>query len=626
MGQILNRIQKANDIKKIPARLYPVLAQEIRDFLIENVSRTGGHLASNLGVVELTMALHLCLHLPEDKIVYDVGHQAYVHKLLTGRQEGFATLRKSGGMCGFPKRKESEYDCFGTGHSSTSLAAAMGLAAARDIKKTKETIVAVIGDGALTGGMAFEALNNLARFRKEKKNIIVILNDNKMSIAENVGGMSRYLNDIRSRKSYGEFKDNVEQAIKNIPGVGDSMIRTIRRSKDSIKQLLIPGMLFENMGITYLGPVDGHDIFSVMQAVNRAKVMDGPILIHVLTKKGKGYPIAENNPERFHGIEPFDIKTGRPLKKKTAESYTDVFSRTLLAIAKENDRVTAITAAMPSGTGLNTFKKTYPERFFDVGIAEEYAVTFAAGMAASGMKPVVAIYSSFLQRAYDQILHDVCIQKLPVFFCVDRAGLVGADGETHQGLFDISYLSSIPNLMLMAPKNKYEMEDMMSFAIGYDGPVALRYPRGEASEIFAEYRAPVEAGKSEIIQDGEEVVLLSVGNMMDEAAKAAELLRTQGICPGLVNVRFLRPLDEEMLHALAAKYPVFVTLEENVLSGGYGEAVSAFLHREGYANRLLSFGIPDCFVEHGSVEWQRKQMGIDAASIAGRILEKVREL
>ena len=343
MGQILNRIQKANDIKKIPARLYPVLAQEIRDFLIENVSRTGGHLASNLGVVELTMALHLCLHLPEDKIVYDVGHQAYVHKLLTGRQEGFATLRKSGGMCGFPKRKESEYDCFGTGHSSTSLAAAMGLAAARDIKKTKETIVAVIGDGALTGGMAFEALNNLARFRKEKKNIIVILNDNKMSIAENVGGMSRYLNDIRSRKSYGEFKDNVEQAIKNIPGVGDSMIRTIRRSKDSIKQLLIPGMLFENMGITYLGPVDGHDIFSVMQAVNRAKVMDGPILIHVLTKKGKGYPIAENNPERFHGIEPFDIKTGRPLKKKTAESYTDVFSRTLLAIAKENDRVTAIT-------------------------------------------------------------------------------------------------------------------------------------------------------------------------------------------------------------------------------------------------------------------------------------------
>lgn len=626
MGQILNRIQKANDIKKIPARLYPVLAQEIRDFLIENVSRTGGHLASNLGAVELTMALHLCLHLPEDKIIYDVGHQSYVHKLLTGRRDGFATLRKSGGMCGFPKRKESEYDCFGTGHSSTSIAAAMGFAVARDLKKTKETIVAVIGDGALSGGMAYEALNNLALFRKEKKNIIIILNDNKMSISENVGGMSRYLNDIRSRKSYGEFKDNVEQAIKNIPGVGDSMVRTIKRSKDSIKQLFIPGMLFENMRITYYGPVDGHDIFAMIHAINRARNMEGPILIHVMTKKGKGYPIAENNPEKFHGIEPFDVKTGKPLKKKTADSCTDVFSKTLLEIAKEKENVVAITAAMPSGTGLAAFKKVCPERFFDVGIAEEYAVTFAAGMAASGMKPVVAVYSSFLQRAYDQILHDVCIQKLPVFFCVDRSGLVGADGETHQGIFDISYLSHIPNLVLMAPKNKYEMEDMMHFAIDYDGPAAMRYPRGEAFAGLKNFRPPVELGRSESIYKGKTVVILSVGNMMEEVLKTVDLLKEQGMQPGLVNVRFIRPMDEEMLHDLAERYPLLVTAEENVLSGGFGEAVSAFLHRNDYQNHLLTFGIPDCFVEHGSVEWQRQQMGIDAASMAARIMEKVSEL
>ncbi len=623
MGQILNRIQKANDIKKIPARLYPALAQEIRDFLIGHVSRTGGHLASNLGVVELTMALHLCLHLPEDKIIYDVGHQSYVHKILTGRREEFDTLRQSGGLCGFPKRKESEYDCFGTGHSSTSIAAAMGFAAARDLKKTKETIVAVIGDGAMTGGLAFEALNNLAMFRKQRKNMIVILNDNNMSISENVGGMNRYLNDIRSRRSYGEFKDNVEQAIKNIPGVGDSMVRTIRRSKDSLKQLLIPGMLFENMGITYYGPVDGHDISAIMQAVNRAKYMDGPILIHVLTKKGKGYPIAENNPERFHGIDPFDVKTGRPLKQKTAESYTDVFARAITEIARENPAVTAITAAMPSGTGLDLFKKVCPERFFDVGIAEEYAVTFAAGMAAAGMRPVVAVYSSFLQRAYDQILHDVCIQRLPVFFCVDRAGLVGADGETHQGIFDISYLTSIPNLTVMAPKNRYEMEDMMRFALEYDGPVAMRYPRGAAYEGMKEYRAPVEPGRSEKITDGEEVVILSVGNMMEEAEVAVRLLREAGKTPGLVNVRFLRPVDEDMLHELAGRYRLFVTLEENQLSGGFGPAVSAFLHRNGYDTSLLSFGIPDCFVEHGSVDWQRKCTGIDGASVARRILERM---
>ncbi|MCD8021328.1 MAG: 1-deoxy-D-xylulose-5-phosphate synthase [Clostridiales bacterium] len=625
MSQLLDRIQKPNDIKRIPARCYPLLAQEIRDFLLEHVSETGGHLASNLGAVELTMALHICLHLPKDKIVYDVGHQAYVHKILTGRKKDFPTLRRQDGLCGFPKRKESECDTFGTGHASTSIAAAMGLAAARDLRHTSETIVAVIGDGALSGGLAYEALNNLSLFRKEKKNIIIILNDNKMSIAENVGGMSRYLNDIRSRKSYGEFKENVETTLRNIPGVGNSMANTLKRSKDSIKQLFVPGMLFENMDITYYGPVDGHNIYDLIQAINRAKYMDGPILIHILTKKGKGYPIAENNPELFHGIAPFDIKTGKLRTPKTAESYTDVFSRTIMDIAGKDEKVVAITAAMPSGTGLNAFKKEYPQRFFDVGIAEEYAVTFAAGMAASGMKPVVAIYSSFLQRAYDQVLHDVCIQKLPVFFCIDRAGLVGADGETHQGLFDLSYLSHIPNMVLMAPKNKYEMEDMMYFALNHDGPIAMRYPRGTAYAGMEDHRQPIELGRSEMICEGEEVVLLSVGNIMEECVGALELLKEQNVRAGLVNVRFIRPIDREMLHGLAGKYRLIVTVEENVLSGGFGSAVSMFLHENEYDNTLLTLGIPDCFVEHGSVAWQRNMAGIDAASIAGSIMKKVRK-
>lgn len=623
MGRLLDKIQKPNDIKKIPAKLYPVLAQEIRDFLLDNVSKTGGHLASNLGAVELTMALHLCLHLPEDKIIYDVGHQTYVHKLLTGRKDDFSTLRQSGGLCGFPKRKESPCDCFGTGHSSTSISAAVGFAIARDLKQTKETVVAVIGDGAFSGGMAYEALNNLAMFRKEKKNMIIILNDNKMSISENVGGMSRYLNDLRSRKSYGEFKENVENALNNIPGVGHSVAKTLKKSKDSIKQLFVQGMFFENMGITYYGPVDGHDIYSLIQAIDRAKKMEGPILVHVLTRKGKGYSIAENNPEKFHGIDAFDVKTGKVLKLKSAETYTDVFSRTLVKLAEKNKKITAITAAMPSGTGLNAFKKAYPKRFFDVGIAEEFAVTFAAGMAASGMKPVVAIYSSFLQRAYDQILHDVCIQKLPVFFCVDRSGLVGADGETHQGIFDISYLGHIPNLVLLAPKNKEEMERMMAFAVEYPGPIAMRYPRGAAYDGLRHCRQPIALGKSETICTGEQVAILSVGNIMEECEKAVEQLRQQGISPALINVRFISPMDEEMLHEVAQKYSWIVTVEENELTGGFGQKVSAFLHKNDYENHLLSLGIPDCFVEHGSVDGQRQQAGIDAASIVRRILEKV---
>lgn len=623
MGRLLNQIKEPNDIKRISPKLYPILAEEIRDFLLENVSQTGGHLASNLGAVEITMALHICLHFPEDKVVYDVGHQSYVHKILTGRKDEFSSLRQKDGLCGFPKRSESDCDAFGTGHSSTSISAALGMAVARDLEQKQETVVAVIGDGALSGGMAYEALNNLSILRKEKKNMIIILNDNKMSISENVGGMSRYLNDLRSRKSYSEFKENVENALNNIPGVGKSVARTLKKSKDSIKQLFIPGMLFENMGITYYGLVDGHDIYELIHAINRAKQHEGPILIHAITRKGMGYKNAERNPEKFHGIGPFDRETGEVLAEKTKETYTDVFARSLVAIAKDNKKIVAITAAMPSGTGLKAFKKHYPKRFFDVGIAEEHAVTFAAGLAAQGMHPVFAVYSSFLQRGYDQVLHDVCIQKLPVFFCIDRSGLVGADGETHQGIFDISYLSHIPNMVLMAPKNAQEMPEMMKFAVTYDGPAAMKYPRGSVYDGLSEYNAPVELGKSERIYEGQRVVILSVGNIMEECEKAVQILRQNGYDPGLVNVRFIRPMDEKLLHELAKEYSLIVTVEENQLIGGYGQMVSAFLHKNAYQNQLLSLGIADYFVRHATVAQQRKEAGIDADSIAKSIIDRM---
>lgn len=623
MGRLLNQIKEPNDIKKISPKLYPILAEEIRNFLLENVSQTGGHLASNLGAVEITMALHICLHFPEDKVVYDVGHQSYVHKILTGRKDAFSTLRQKDGLCGFPKRSESDCDAFGTGHSSTSISAALGLAVARDLEQKENTVVAVIGDGALSGGMAYEALNNLAILRKEKKNMIIILNDNKMSISENVGGMSRYLNDLRSRKSYSEFKENVESALNNIPGVGKSVARTLKKSKDSIKQLFIPGMLFENMGITYYGLVNGHDIYELIHAINRAKQHEGPILIHAITRKGMGYKNAEKNPEKFHGIGAFNRETGEVLAKKTKKTYTDVFAESLIALAKENKKVVAITAAMPSGTGLKNFKKYYPRRFFDVGIAEEHAVTFAAGLAAQGMHPVFAVYSSFLQRGYDQVLHDVCIQKLPVFFCIDRSGLVGADGETHQGIFDISYLSHIPNMVLMAPKNEKELPLMMQFALSYNGPVAMKYPRGSVYDGLSQYNAPIELGKSESIYEGQDVVILSVGNIMEECEKAVQILREKGCNPGLVNVRFIRPMDEELLAKLAAKYPLIVTVEENELIGGYGQMVSAFLHRNEYKNSLLSLGISDYFVRHATVAEQRQEAGIDADSIAKSIIDRM---
>ena len=619
MGRLLNQIKEPNDIKRISPKLYPVLAEEIRDFLLNNVSQTGGHLASNLGAVEITMALHICLRFPEDKVVYDVGHQSYVHKILTGRKDEFSTLRQKDGLCGFPKRSESECDVFGTGHSSTSISAALGLAVARDLEQKDNTVVAVIGDGALSGGMAYEALNNLSILRKEKKNMIIILNDNKMSISENVGGMSRYLNDLRSRKSYSEFKENVESALNNIPGVGKSVARTLKKSKDSIKQLFIPGMLFENMGITYYGLVNGHDIYELIHVINRAKQHEGPILIHAITRKGMGYKNAEKNPEKFHGIGPFDRESGELLAKKTKKTYTDVFADSLVALAKNNKKIVAITAAMPSGTGLKSFKKYYPKRFFDVGIAEEHAVTFAAGLAAQGMHPVFAVYSSFLQRAYDQMIHDVALQNLPVMFAVDRAGLVGNDGETHQGIFDLSYLSSIPNMVIMSPKHKWELADMVRFGISYDGPIAIRYPRGSACDVCPEFRSPIEYGKSEILYEESDIAIIFVGHMFEEALKVREDLKEKGYDCSLINARFIKPLDAKMLDRLTKKHRLIVTIEENVKSGGFGEHVSEYLMRTGADVRVQILALPDDYVEHGNVDVLRKETGLDVESMTAQI-------
>lgn len=616
---VLEKINQPNDIKSLTDEELKILASEIREFLIEKISVTGGHLASNLGVVELTMALHLALDLPKDKIIWDVGHQSYTHKLLTGRREGFDGLRKYGGMSGFPKRKESECDCFDTGHSSTSISAGLGYALAREITGEDYKVVSVIGDGALTGGMAFEALNNAARL---KSNFIIILNDNNMSISENVGGLSSYLAGFRTADAYLDLKLNVLNSLNKMP-YGEKMVSKIRKTKSGIKQLLIPGMFFEEMGIVYLGPVDGGDLHGIVKLLREASHIDGPVLIHVMTHKGAGYAPAERHPARFHGTEPFDIETGLPKNPRVKANYTDIFSTVMRKLGDRDEKVVAVTAAMTDGTGLKRFHNMFPERFFDVGIAEQHAVTFAAGLAAAGLKPIFAVYSSFLQRAYDQILHDVCIQNLPVVFAIDRAGLVGSDGETHQGIFDISYLSHIPNMVLMAPKNGREMPGMMKFALEYNGPIAMKYPRGSVYEGLSEYNAPVELGKSEVIHEGQDVVILSVGSIMEECEKAVQHLQEKGYNPGLVNVRFIRPMDEDLLRELAAKYPLIVTVEENELIGGYGQMVSAFLHKNKYHNDLLSLGISDYFVRHATVAQQREQAGIDADSIVKSIIDRM---
>lgn len=617
----LEQINQPNDIKNIASEHYDALAEEIRAFLIEKISLSGGHLGSNLGAVELTMALHLALDLPQDKIIWDVGHQSYTHKLLTGRRDGFESLRRFHGMSGFPKRGESPCDAFDTGHSSTSISAGLGLVKARDLKGDKGTIVSVIGDGALTGGMAFEALNNAAKL---ETNFIIVLNDNNMSISENVGGVSAYLNSIRTADGYLGLKEDVYNRLLQTTH-GDNIIRRIRNAKNSFKQLVIPGMLFENMGVTYLGPVDGHDINGMVRIFQEAKRVRGAVMVHVNTQKGRGYAPAVLHPSRFHGTEPFDIETGLPKNPHKNSNYTDVFSTVMFKMGEREPNLVAITAAMAEGTGLKRFRLKYPDRFFDVGIAEEHAVTFAAGLAAGGLKPVVAVYSSFLQRAYDQILHDVCIQNLPVVFAIDRAGLVGSDGETHQGIFDFSYLTSIPNMHVCAPKNKWELSDMLKFAIRFDAPIALRYPRGTAYDGLKEFRAPIELGKAEWIYEESEIALFAIGSMVKTAERVREILHEKGHQASLINARFVKPIDEEAVEKACESHSLIVTMEENVGCGGYGEKVLDCMSERGLSQAFLPIALPDAYVEHGNVELLKQELSLDAESIAERILQKLKK-
>ncbi len=619
---MLEKIQKPNDIKKIPADQLPALAEEIREFIIESLSKTGGHLASNLGVVELTIAMHRVFDLPKDKLIWDVGHQSYTHKILTGRKDGFETLRREGGISGFPKRSESDCDVFDTGHSSTSISAGVGYVRARELKKENYSVVSIIGDGALTGGMAYEALNNAASL---KSNFIIVLNDNEMSITENVGGMSSYLSGLRTASAYTGFKMDVTKALNRIPGIGPGMVDAMRKTKSSIKQIIIPGMLFENMGLTYLGPVDGHNIPQLIKTFQEAKRFEGPILVHVLTQKGRGYEPAMRHPARFHGAGPFDVKTGLPVGKSNP-TYTDVFSTVMRKMGDRRKDVAAVTAAMMTGVGLKRFYNMFPDRCFDVGIAEEHAVTFAAALSLGGITPVVAIYSSFLQRAYDQIMHDVCMQNLHVVFAIDRAGLVGYDGETHHGIFDLSYLGSMPNMTILAPKNLWELSDMIKFAVDYDGPIAVRYPRGEAYTGLKEFRAPICLGKSEVIHEGSRVALLAVGSMVKMAEEVQKQLKERmDMDAALVNARFVKPIDEELLRSFADTYELVVTLEENVKDGGFGERVLAFAEEEDLPFGVEIIALPDRFIPHGSVSYQMKQVGFTPEDICGRIEEYYRK-
>ena len=615
---LLETIEKENDIKKIPLEQMPVLAQEIRDFLLESLSKTGGHLASNLGAVELTMALHYVFSLPKDKIIWDVGHQSYTHKILTGRKDGFKNLRQYGGLSGFPKREESPCDAYDTGHSSTSISAGVGYVCASKVSGEEYHVVSVIGDGALTGGMAYEALNNAASLNK---NFVIVLNDNKMSISENVGGISSYLSNLRTAESYTDLKSEVKKTLNKVPGIGPVMVQRIHKTKDSIKQLMIPGMFFEDMGIKYLGPVNGHDCGRMIQVFQEAKKVNGPVLVHVQTEKGRGYEPARKHPARFHGTSAFNLEHGIPLKTGGKANYTDIFSTVMLKLADRVPNLVALTAAMPDGTGLKRFRNRFPQRFFDVGIAEEHAVTCAAGMALGGMIPVVAIYSSFLQRAVDQIIEDVCLHNLHVIFAIDRAGLVGSDGETHQGCFDLSYLSMIPNMTVLAPKNKWELSDMLKFAVRYQGPIAIRYPRGEAYDGLEEYREPMVYGKSELIFEGEETALLSVGSMVETAVEVREKLKADKINATLVNARFIKPLDTKILDRLALKHKKIVTMEENVKNGGFGMAVSEYMQEYHPEVKVQIIALPDAFITHGNPKLLKAKAGIDADSIYGAIKE-----
>lgn len=613
---VLDKIQRQNDVKELKEQELPILADEIRQFIIDKVSDNGGHLASNLGVVELTIALHRCLNFPQDKLIWDVGHQSYTHKILTGRKNGFDSLRKYHGMSGFPKRDESNCDAFDTGHSSTSLSAGLGMVCARELKKEKYKVVSVIGDGSLTGGLAFEALNNAASL---KSNYIMILNDNHMSISENVGGLSHYLAGVRTAKGYTNFKKNVKASLSKMNAIGEELERNIRRAKSMLKQVFIPGMFFEDMGITYLGPIDGHNIEALTEVIEDAKQVEGAVLIHVITEKGKGYEPAQLHPESYHGVGPFIKKNGMAKKPKEEATYTDIFAKTICELAQTHEKLITITAAMMDGCGLKGFAKRFPDRFFDVGIAEEHAVTFACGLAAGGFHPFFAVYSSFLQRGYDQILHDMCMQNLPVTLMLDRAGLVGNDGETHQGVFDLSYLTMIPNMTVFAPKNRYEFQDAIAFAADFEAPMAIRYPKTDAVRVLKEYREPIKLGKSEWIRRGSRVALLAIGTMVETAMEVEELLAKDGIDATVVNLRFAKPLDYEMLDEVLDYHSLIVTMEENVLSGGVGEHICRYVELHSTGVRVIACGIPDKFIHQGSIKELLEETGLDAQSIYQKI-------
>ncbi|WP_417135743.1 1-deoxy-D-xylulose-5-phosphate synthase [Phascolarctobacterium succinatutens] len=617
-NKFLDKINSPADVKKLSVPQLEQLAKEIRQLLISVISHTGGHLAPNLGVVELTLALHKVFNTPEDKIIFDVGHQAYIHKIITGRREQFPTLRQYGGLSGFPKRSESEHDAFGTGHSSTSISAALGMACARDLQGEDYNVVAVIGDGSMTGGMAFEALNNAGMLHK---NMIVVLNDNEMSISKNVGAMSEYLYQLRTGETYNKIKNDIEGWLKNME-FGSDVLKAIRRLKGSVKYLMVPTSIFEELGFTYLGPVDGHDLDGLLDVLQAAKKIDGPVMVHVLTKKGKGYKPAEESPNKFHGTGPFDIATGKKITNPNAPvSYTEVFGKTLSKLADTDDKIVGITAAMPDGTGLNIFAEAHKDHFFDVGIAEQHAVTAAAGMAAAGMKPVAAIYSTFMQRAYDSIMHDICMQKLHVTLCLDRAGLVGDDGYTHHGVFDYAYLRSIPNMTIMAPKDENELQHMLKTALDFDGPVSVRYPRGSGVGVALDTQwQDLPIGKAEVLRTGNDVCVWAIGSMVQTALDAAELLETQGISAGVVNMRFAKPLDVELLREHAQSYGKIITLEEGVLAGGVGSAILEELNENNLLEQceVRCFGIPDEFVMHGDKKLLFRDLGLDTPTIAAK--------
>lgn len=620
MSNLLDSIKQPSDLKQLSDEQLKNLAIEIREFLLKTVAHTGGHLASNLGVVELTLALHSVFNSPKDQIIWDVGHQSYIHKMLTGRFSRFETLRQYRGLSGFPKPEESEHDAFATGHSSTSISAALGLAKARDLMDENNKVVAVIGDGSLTGGMSFEALNHLGHLQTD---LIIVLNDNEMSISKNVGALSRYLTRLRLNPRLRRLKADVQDMLQRIPRLGQVTVRTLEKLEDSIRFLVIPGMLFEELGINYLGPIDGHNIPDLMLHLKQASVHKGPILVHVLTTKGKGYELAEENPQKFHGTGPFELKNGKKMYGSLSTSYTEIFSKVIVEMARQDPKIIAITAAMTDGTGLVSFAKEFPERFFDVGIAEEHAVTLAAGLAKKGFHPVVAIYSTFLQRAYDQVLHDVAMQNLPVTFALDRSGIVGEDGETHHGVFDVSYLRHIPNMVVMAPKDENELRGMLDWSVKFSGPSAIRYPRGlgVGVELTKEYPKIVK-GQGEVLEDGKDLTIIALGPLVYLALQASAQLKQWGFSPAVLNPRFIKPMDRDLLIRYAKKTKRVITIEENVVAGGFGSACLELLNKECPQAEVEIIGLPDVFLVHGAQDILREEYGISASVIVERALSR----